>query len=402
MFLSIPADVLQAEGEIDLGRPSRVAPRLRGDAEAIAAAARLLAAAERPGVLAGDGVARGGATAELVALAELLGAPVHLEGMDNAAPFPSSHPLFRGPIGRLAPRVRKTLAQYDVLVSAGGDLLTLSLPSDIDPVPASLRIIHLDTDAWQLGKSYPAEVAILADLKAGLAELTSSLSELMPPSKREQARRRGDSIRAAIAAERESLCAEAREQADSLPIKPLALWQAIGPILPQGIVIVDETISASAGLRQFLAADDACSFFGMRGGGIGWGLPAAIGIQLALPDRRVLALIGDGSALYNCQALWTAAHERLAIAFLILNNGSYRILKQRLHALRGHAAQVGRYVGMDLMDPPIDFVGLARSFGLRAERVDKLPDVSRALSAALAAPEPSLIEVATDPAFGPV
>ncbi len=402
VFLSIPADVLQAEGEIDLGRPSRVAPRLRGDAEAIAAAARLLAAAERPGVLAGDGVARGGATAELVALAELLGAPVHLEGMDNAAPFPSSHPLFRGPIGRLAPRVRKTLAQYDVLVSAGGDLLTLSLPSDIDPVPASLRIIHLDTDAWQLGKSYPAEVAILADLKAGLAELTSSLSELMPPSKREQARRRGDSIRAAIAAERESLCAEAREQADSLPIKPLALWQAIGPILPQGIVIVDETISASAGLRQFLAADDACSFFGMRGGGIGWGLPAAIGIQLALPDRRVLALIGDGSALYNCQALWTAAHERLAIAFLILNNGSYRILKQRLHALRGHAAQVGRYVGMDLMDPPIDFVGLARSFGLRAERVDKLPDVSRALSAALAAPEPSLIEVATDPAFGPV
>src|SRR5579885_1989839 len=183
VFLSIPADVLQAEGEIDLGRPSRVAPRLRGDAEAIAAAARLLAAAERPGVLAGDGVARGGATAELVALAELLGAPVHLEGMDNAAPFPSSHPLFRGPIGRLAPRVRKTLAQYDVLVSAGGDLLTLSLPSDIDPVPASLRIIHLDTDAWQLGKSYPAEVAILADLKAGLAELTSSLSELMPPSK---------------------------------------------------------------------------------------------------------------------------------------------------------------------------------------------------------------------------
>ena len=174
VFLSIPADILNAEEEIDLGRPTRIAPRLRGDKAAIEAAAKLLAAAERPAILAGDGVAQSGALAELVQLAEAIAAPVYLEGMDNTAPFPSSHPLFRGPITRLAPQIRKTLDQFDLLLSIGGDLLTMSLPSEISPIPPDLRIIHLDSDPWQLGKSYPAEVAILADPKAALPELSAA------------------------------------------------------------------------------------------------------------------------------------------------------------------------------------------------------------------------------------
>ena len=140
----------------------------------------------------------------------------------------------------------------------------------------------------------------------------------------------------------------------------------------------------------------------MRGGGIGWGLPAAVGVKLALPQRPVLALIGDGSAMFNCQALWTAAHERLAIVFVILNNGAYRILKQRVNALRGHAAQTGRYVAMDLDDPPIDFIALARAMGVRAERAETLDEVRVALNTALAAEGPTLIDVVLDPSFKPV
>ncbi|HEX7200145.1 MAG TPA: thiamine pyrophosphate-dependent enzyme, partial [Dongiaceae bacterium] len=191
-------------------------------------------------------------------------------------------------------------------------------------------------------------------------------------------------------------------EAGKLPIRPLALWQAIGEMLPKDIVVVDETLSSAPGLRQLIAGDDAKSFFGMRGGGIGWGLPAAVGVKLALPHRPVLALIGDGSAMFNCQALWTAAHERLAVVFLILNNGAYRILKQRVNALRGHAAQTGRYVAMDLDDPPIDFCALARSMGVKAERAETLDEVRKALAAALAAEGPSLIDVILDPSFSPV
>jgi benzoylformate decarboxylase len=402
VFLSIPGDILNAEAEIDLGRPTRIATRLRGDAAAIAAAAKLLAAAERPVILAGDSVARSGALAELVALAEAVGAPVHLEGMDNSTPFPSSHPLFRGPITRLAPQVRKTLAQHDLLLSIGGDLLTMSLPSDVEPVPPGLPIIHLDVDPWQLGKNYPAEVAILADPKAALPELTEAVAAAMSSAAKSEAERRRIALGAAIAEERAALRARALAEARKRPTQPLALWQAIGEMLPKNIVVVDETLSSGPGLRQLVAGDDAQSFFGMRGGGIGWGLPAAVGVKLALPDRPVLALIGDGSAMFNCQALWTAAHERLAVVFLILNNGAYRILKQRVNALRGHAAQTGRYVAMDLDDPPIDFTALAHSMGVRAERAVTLDEVRKALSAALAAEGPTLIDVTLDPSFGPV
>jgi benzoylformate decarboxylase len=399
VFLSIPGDILNDEAEIELGRPTRIASRLRGDAAAIAAAANLLAAADRPVILAGDTVARSGALVELVELAEAIGAPVHLEGMDNSAPFPSSHPLFRGPITRLAPQVRKTLAPHDLLLSIGADLLTMSLPSEIEAIPPGLPIIHLDADPWQLGKNYPAEVAILADPKAALPELTEAVVAAMSDAAKNAAARRRIALGTAIAAERAALKARALAEAEKRPTQPLALWQAIGEMLPKNIVVVDETLSSAPGLRQFVAGDDAKSFFGMRGGGIGWGLPAAVGVKLALPDRPVLALIGDGSAMFNCQALWTAAHERLAVVFLILNNGAYRILKQRTNALRGHAAQTGRYVAMDLDDPPIDFIALANSMGVRAERAATLDEVRKALAAALAAAGPALIDVTLDPTF---
>jgi benzoylformate decarboxylase len=121
-------------------------------------------------------------------------------------------------------------------------------------------------------------------------------------------------------------------------------------------------------------------------------------VKLALRDRPVIALVGDGSAMYTNQALWTAARESLAIVYVIFNNGSYRILKQRTHALKGFSAEDDRYVGMDL-EPAIDFVGMARSLGVPGERVDKAADVASALGRGLASGGPYLLDVRLDPAF---
>jgi benzoylformate decarboxylase len=168
------------------------------------------------------------------------------------------------------------------------------------------------------------------------------------------------------------------------------------------VVVVEEALSSAPGLRQLLRSDDAQSFFGLRGGGIGWGLPAAIGVKLALPERPVVALIGDGSAMYTCQALWTAAHDKVGVVFVILNNRSYRILKQRTNAMKGFAAQTDRYIGMDITDPPIDYVGLARSLGLKAERAATLSDAVDLLRKFLDASGPGLIDVELDRSYGPV
>ena len=402
VFLSLPADVLNAEADFDLGAPTRVAPGMRGERGAIEQAAALLAAAERPLIIAGDAVAQRRAHAELVALAELLGAPVYAEGIANTASFPSSHPLFRGSMVRLAPAIRSTLQQYDLLLSIGGDLFTLSLPSETDPMPPELPIIHLDLDPWEIGKNYAAKTAILGDPKASLPELTEALAARFSPAQRARAESRRQAAQKAIAAEREALVAKARGEAAKTPIRPLALLEALGAALPRNAVVVEEAVSSSPGLRQLVRSDDPQSFFGLRGGGIGWGLPAAIGVKLALPDRPVVALIGDGSAMYTCQALWSAAHDKVGVVFVILNNRSYRILKQRTNAMKGFAAQTDRYVGMDLVDPPVDYVGLAQALGVKGARATALGEAVELVRQALAGGAPSLIEVELDRTYTPV
>jgi benzoylformate decarboxylase len=402
VFLSLPGDILRADADIDLSAPTRVAPRLRGDRAAIEAAAALLADAKRPLIMAGDAVAQSRAHAELIELAELLGAPVYTEFVPSTASFPASHPLFRGSMIRLAPDVRKVLDQYDVLFSVGGDLFTLSLPSDVDPMPPAIKLIHLDLDPWELGKNYPPAVAILGDPKATLPDITAAVRERLTSGARGAARERFAAATKAITAERDALTAKARALANATPVQPLALLHAIGETLPKDAVVIEEALSSAPGIRQLIRSDDPQSYFGLRGGGIGWGLPATIGVKLALPERPVVGLIGDGSAMYTCQGLWTAAHYRIDAVFVILNNTSYRILKQRLHAMRGLAEQADSYVGMELVDPKIDFVALARSLGVAAERAKTVHETTDLIAHAFKNGGPTLIDVEVDRAFKPM
>ena len=399
VFLSLPVDVLNAERAVDLGAATRVAPRLVGDRAAIDEAARRLVRAERPLLVAGDAVAQCDALAELIELAELLGASVVSEGVASTCSFPFSHPLNGGTFPRLAPPIRAFLMRHDLLCSIGADLFTLSLPSDVEPMPHGLDVIHIDVDPWEIGKNYAAAVGIQGDPKATLPELCEAVRRHSSKTGHPQAARRREAAVAANAAERAELEGKARQAANLAPMAPLALVHAVAQATPAGATIVDETISSSAGVRTFFKCEDAKSFFGLRGGGIGWGLPAALGVKLAVPGRPVVALVGDGSAMYTNQALWTAARESLAVVYVILNNASYRILKQRTHALKGFSHEDDVYVAMDLDKPVIDYVGLAKSLGVAGERVDKTADVGPAVARALASGGPALIDVHLDRSF---
>jgi benzoylformate decarboxylase len=259
--------------------------------------------------------------------------------------------------------------------------------------------VHLDVNPWELGKNYPAEVAIFGDPKATLPELAEGIRRNTGKNGHPQAAKRREAVTAAFAAERAELAKRADAEASRVPISPLSLMHEVAKVTPPDAVIVDEAISSSQGIRHFFRCADAKSFFGLRGGGIGWGLPAALGVKLALPNRPVVALVGDGSSMYTNQALWTAARESLAVVYVIFNNTSYRILKQRTKALKGFSAEDDRYVAMDLDRPQIDFVGLARSLGVDGSRVDKAADIGPAVSRALASGDPHLVDVRIDPSF---
>ena len=262
-----------------------------------------------------------------------------------------------------------------------------------------LTLVHLDNDPWELGKNYPPKVAILGDPKATLPEITAALRERMTAGERAAARERLDAAKAATLAEREALMAKARARADDTPLQPLSLLAAIGEMLPKDAVVIDETISSGPGLRSLLRSDDPQSFYGLRGGGIGWGLPAALGVKLALPERPVVALVGDGSAMYTLPGVVDRSARPHRRRLRHPQQHLYRILKQRLRAQRGPAAQVDRYVGMELIDPAIDFVGLARSLGIEAERATTVHEATDLVARGLKSGTPLLIDVPIDRAL---
>jgi benzoylformate decarboxylase len=324
---------------------------------------------------------------------------VALEGVSSTCSFPFTHPLYAGPMPRLGPEIYAFLMRHDLVFSVGGDLFTLSLPSDVDPMPPGLTVVHLDVDPWELGKNYPAEVAILGDPKATLPELSEGVRRHTTASGHRDAAQRIEAARTAHEWARAELAGRAGSLDSAVPMSPLSLVHAVAAVTPPDAVIVDEAISSAHGIRQFFRCADPKSFFALRGGGIGWGLPATLGIKLALPHRPVISLVGDGSAMYTNQALWTAARESLPVVYVIMNNASYRILKQRTHGLKGFSAEDDVYVGMDLDRPLIDYVGLAKSLGVPGEHVEKTADVGVAVTRGLKSGGPYLIDVRIDSTF---
>jgi benzoylformate decarboxylase len=177
------------------------------------------------------------------------------------------------------------------------------------------------------------------------------------------------------------------------PIHPMAAAHALVRALPADSLVVDEAITTGVYVRGFHHWTEPGRYFFCTGGGLGWGMPAACGVSLAHGGAPVLCVVGDGSAMYSPQALWTAAAEGLPVVFAVVNNRQYKILKGYLAGMQGDAVRTGRFVGMDLVDPPIDYVALATSMAVDATRVDHAADVGDAVQAALATGRPHLLEL---------
>jgi benzoylformate decarboxylase len=172
--------------------------------------------------------------------------------------------------------------------------------------------------------------------------------------------------------------------------------QTLASLLPDTAIVVDESASSLPFVLRYLPFRSPGSFYGSKTGTLGWGMGAAIGVQLAEPGRKVVGTVGDGSVMYAPQALWTAAHYRLPITYVVPNNASYAILKAGMVSLGLESAARGTYPGMDLVSPEIDHVALARAMGVRAERVEKPRDLRDVLAECLRYPGPSLVDVAID------
>jgi benzoylformate decarboxylase len=402
VFLSLPID-LQMELVGQAASLPEMSPirlpdaRVRPPLAAIEQAAQVLVAAKNPAILAGSRVTERDAMSELVAVAEALGAPVITESgtTHGRLAFPSDHPLNGQGLPLWSPEVRERLKEYDVLLVVGMDLLRQYIyfePSR--PIPEHIRLVHIDESPWQIGKNYPVQVGVLGDTKVALAEM---LLQINSPRTQEFDARVHERIARHAAkhqAAREALKKQIEAHRDARPLSPLALMGSLAKILPHDVAVVEEAVTTTNTTFERLGVlKNTTGYFGHRGWALGWGLGVSIGVKLAWPERPVLSILGEGAAAYGVQGLWSAARYNVPVVFVICNNAQYQILKLCGKSLSLKQADQEKFEGCDIVGPELDYLALAKGFGVEAHRVTEPDELADRVAAAFRGDRPVLFDV---------
>ncbi len=396
-WLGLSQDVMEATIDAPLPEVERFRPnaRLRPDPDQVAAAVELLAGARRPLLVAGSEVARHGATSLLASLAEHLGAPVVHEdrrGLERPA-FPTDHPHFAGIYDVTLPCVRDA----DVLFFVGARCFLQFEPPARPELPSGVAVIHSHGDIAEVGRLYGADVGMVGHEQLVLADVLAALAD--------------SPVDPIVPAQRRTFLAEAR--ADHLqrlptrspftpgrPVSAIDVVDALGEVVDDSTTIVGDATTAASLLLRRLPQTSPQMYFGTASGSLGWGVGAALGLKMGLPDRHVVAVLGDGVFQFGIQALWAAAHYRIPVTYLVLNNESYAAVGASLLRYGGKAAALGSYPAMDISGPNI--ADIATGFGVPGVRITDPRELPAALRRARTIDGPTLIEVMTDPSdLGP-
>src|SRR5207248_2003720 len=390
VFISLPGDILNSEAGIELGRSTRVDTRVKPSDEGLKALVARILKAERPVIIAGDEIVKSDALQEADALAQTLGCPAFQQSTPYGAHFLSESPCFMGALSRQQKQVREVLSAYDLLIVLGADPLRMSVHSEVDPLPEGLPMVQVGLVDWDLAKNYGAEIALKADVKETLRALVPALKSAGGAALESRAKKGIAELSSKNwTAKRKTVVEQISKAKDRSPIDPDWLALQLVEAMPDNAILIDEGLTSSRQITALRAHRDRYGYHALASGGIGWGLPASVGASLANPDRPVVCFSGDGSSMYSIQSLWTAANHKLPLTFVIVNNGGYRIIKQRLLAFHGD----DHYVGMDFVDPPVDFTGVAKSLGVEAIRVTDPAQLKQTFSSAFNRPGTKLIEV---------
>jgi len=397
VVVSLPMDVLVSDApeaaHSPLGWDRAPAP----DATEIAALVARLRAAEYPVVLVGDGVAHAGAARQVAALAARLGAPMLGEPWASRIAVHANDPLWAGPLPIFGAQIRERLGANDLAVAVGMPTFRLFGSSPGPTLDAATELVVLDEGPAELSAGVDPVLAIEADL---VLALDAVLSELGPPDARALARRAaaiGDRAAARRTARR------AVPPAAGPGITPSAFARGLAGAIGPRDIVVDESLTAGRAVRTVLGARAPGSWYAHRGSALGWALPAAVGMAIAHPERRVVCTHGDGSLLFGIHALWTAAELGLHLAVIVADNGGYEILRAGMEGMTGHPD--GAWPGLAIRAPRLDIAQIARGFGVGAEAVTDPAELGPALRdvMARAATGPAVLVVriaGTTPAIG--
>jgi benzoylformate decarboxylase len=382
VFLSVPTDVFAEDTEVEV--PARTPTPPPGPAPGIEHAAALLAGAARPAIVAGDGVGREDAVTALVRTAEACGATVHHQPMADCLNFPTTHPLYAGMLPPRHDAIRAALAEHDVLLIAGAHAFTPHQYTPGPALPPDLTVVQLDSDPDEIGRNFPAEAGLVGALAPSLLRLADLVRERVPAHTA-----KGRTLRAG---ERHSTARDRAESAaraaySEAPLAPWAAAHAVARGLPPGAAVVEEAITVGLLLRRLVRLERPGSYTHTVGGGLGWGIGAAVGRALGEPGRPVVAVLGDGCTLFGLQGLWSAARQNAPVLFVVMSNGAYRTVQDTYEALGAKGTCPGTELG------PLDFTRAAGFFGVDAVRAQSAGHLRELVAGAAKLTGPLLVDV---------
>jgi len=395
VYLSIPSNLL---GEsINVRNPeaerSHVLPRMAADPEAVKHAAQLLADAKRPLIVAGSGIAKAGAIAELVELAEMIAAPVVMEPRYSFLSFPTNHPYsFQIPERQVTFNL-PVWGEPDLIFAVGCRLIREYRYLPEPPIKPETRVVHIEEDPWEIGKVFPVDVGIVADSKSALGSLIEVLPRFSDRFNGSRRAERIECLKKAKAAAQAELQERIRDGWDETPIHPARLVRALDKLLEREALIVNESPTSKDVLMSNLEFTAGRSYFSNSSAGhLGWGLGAAMGATLASPGRRVVACLGDGSTMFGIQGLWTLAKYRIPLVVIVFNNRAYMAVKNQFRGPE-EKIRIAAELGAALVGPDLNFARLADCFGIFSQRVEQPEQIEPALKRAVEQSGPALVDV---------
>ena len=399
-FVAFSANALDGELDADIVSSPVGYTRLRPDPDAVDAAVQTLAGATNPVMIVGDRVSQSGAVEEAVRVAELLGARVYASSYSEVS-FPSSHPQFVGAIRLGYSEAKDVETPPDAVLMVGkmtDGYYMFSQPT-LRYFGDETKLVHVDADASGVGRAQPTEVGIVADPRMALADLAEGLEAGMSGSAREEARGRQVTLAAEKKARSDAWDRRVRDRWGASPMSPERMMAEIASALPDDTIICNDAVTSAPALLASVATDEPGKLYGGRGGALGWGIGATLGLKLAHPDRPVVGVLGDGSAMMTIQGLWTASARNIPVVYVICNNASYKVLKVNMDAYKtrifGEEEPQSRYIGMDF-DLPFNIAGIAESFDIHARRIEDPATLRPAMEEALALDKPAVLDVVID------
>ncbi|MFT4581612.1 MAG: benzoylformate decarboxylase [Gammaproteobacteria bacterium] len=392
VFLSLPMNVLEETSTIQMSAVSHVDRRPVAHSLPELAEELVAVAPGRMAIIAGDEISANDAYKEVVELAEILAAPVYGSSWPAHIPYPTSHYLWQGNLPTKAADIASAMQGFDCVFALGGKSFITILYSEESALPEGCDLFQLSVDGRDLGRTYPSKLSVVGDIEYSLNKLNALLKEKIGSSDAQYA---AEKVRhEQVFVERKSaLHAQAQALEGKRVIHPLVAARELVAAIGQ-TPIVDEAIATAAHVRKFLHNNYTRQYSFLRGGALGWGMPAAVGFSLGLGRKPVVALVGDGAAMYSPQALWTAANEKLPVTFVVINNLEYNVLKNYMRSQPHYnSTRTGEFIAMDIIDPAIDFQALAQSMGVVAQRITEASEIQATVARAIDSGKPNLIEI---------